>query len=244
MDYSNRSRVGLSNQEITRLGKVAREAPKAEDRLAAKQELVKRFLGLAIDDAKKRSKRLSESGWKTERDKELESEIIQWGMLGLCHAAETYNPDRGSFKSWVSLQIKHFTTRGMATRWNLLHLSSQAKEQLRDVLTAREAMAEDGNHNPSASELADFVGLTEERVVQVVRAGAAGWADYDSIDLKLLGEGDGIDEILDQLEVEEIIGGTPLEDEFRDWAETDRGGRGLKRITRKAEALIDEPQES
>ncbi len=145
----------------------------------AREALVERFLPLA--------RRLAS---RYGSPHEAYDDLVQVAALGLLAAIDRYDPARGTaFRSFAVPTIlgelkRHFRNTG----WSI-HVPRGAQEMaLRVDQAAREVAARTGR-NPRVVELAEYLEVTPEEVVQGIDAGAAHYAK--SLDAPLGTDEDG-----------------------------------------------------
>ncbi|MEL6349189.1 MAG: sigma-70 family RNA polymerase sigma factor [Myxococcota bacterium] len=91
-------------------------------------------------------------------------DLRQYGYVGLLKAAKRFEPDKGvRFTSYARWWVRAEMTRSMEKGGRAIRLPGGAVEQLRRLRTASRRMERDGSE-PTARELADETGMTEERV--------------------------------------------------------------------------------
>ncbi len=139
-----------------------------EDR-AARDELVARYLPLA----RKLARRYSSSSEPFE-------DLVQVASLGLVKAVERFDPERGfAFTSFAVPTIvgelkRYFRDAGWA-----LHVDRGAQERARKVLDAQRKMTVASGHAPTVQELALYLEMSDEDVLDALQAAEA----YDAVSL-------------------------------------------------------------
>jgi RNA polymerase sigma-B factor len=129
----------------------------------ARDELVERYMRLASMLARRYS-----------RTSEPLEDLEQVACLGLVHAVDRFDPERGTAFSTFAVPTilgelrRHFRDRTWSVR---------VPRDLRDAVTAvdrtSEALAGELGRSPSAAEVADAAGLATERVVEAREAALA-----------------------------------------------------------------------
>lgn len=139
-----------------------------EDR-AARDELVGRYLPLA----RKLARRYSSSSEPFE-------DLVQVASLGLVKAVERFDPERGfAFTSFAVPTIvgelkRYFRDAGWA-----LHVDRGAQERARKVLDAQRKMTVATGHAPTVQELALYLEMSDEDVLEGLQTAEA----YDAVSL-------------------------------------------------------------
>lgn len=140
-----------------------------EGDLAAREELVQRFLPLARDLALRYS-----------YTDEPFDDLFQVACLGLIKAVDRFQPDRGSkFTSYAAPTIlgelkRHFRDKG----WSI-HVPRDIQERTLAVSHATEGLSKDLGRSPKVREVAAALGCTVEKVLEAQDAAAS----YDAASL-------------------------------------------------------------
>ncbi len=108
-------------------------------------------------------------------------DVISVGMLGLIHAVDRFDPDRGTkFATFAVPTIRGEIQRyfrdhtwGVRVPRRIQELSIKARE-------AREKLALERGHAPTYAELAHYLGVREEELVEALEVGR----QYDSVSLE------------------------------------------------------------
>jgi len=136
---------------------------------AAREALVERFMPLARSLAR-----------RYDRSSEPYEDLMQVASLGLLKALDRFDPERGpSFASFAIPTIlgemrRYFRDSG----WSL-HVPRGDKERALKVRDAQEAFANSHGHAPTVAQLAQFLELEEEQVIDALLAIQA----YESLSL-------------------------------------------------------------
>jgi RNA polymerase sigma-B factor len=136
---------------------------------AARDALVERFMPLARSLAR-----------RYDRSSEPYEDLMQVASLGLLKALDRFDPERGpSFASFAIPTIlgemrRYFRDSG----WSL-HVPRGDKERALKVRDAQEAFANEHGHAPTVAQLAQFLELEEEQVIDALLAIQA----YESLSL-------------------------------------------------------------
>lgn len=154
---------------------------------AARDELVQRFLPLA----RKLARRYVQSS-------ESYEDLVQVASLGLVKAVERFDPDRGfAFTSFAVPTIvgelkRHFRDTGWA-----LHVDRGAQERARKITEAQQAISARTGRPPRVDELAQYLELSEEEVLDGLQVAEA--YGTVSLDAPLTGDDDASSTRLDAI---------------------------------------------
>ena len=120
----------------------------------------------------------------------LEAEdLIQEGMIGLCHAMERFDPERGfRFSTYATYWIKQRVRRALDRQGHMIHLPADAFYAARKAESLRDGMQEQLGREPTLAELADASGVSEQRLEAVIGC----LAEPLSLDAPITDEGDGL----------------------------------------------------
>ncbi len=130
---------------------------------AARDELIARFLPLA----RKLARRYVQSS-------EPYDDLVQVASLGLVKAVERFDPDRGfAFTSFAVPTIvgelkRYFRDTGWA-----IHVDRGAQERARRINEARQAISARSGRPPRVDELAQYLELSEEEVLDGLQVAEA-----------------------------------------------------------------------
>jgi RNA polymerase sigma-B factor len=153
----------------------------------ARDELIERFLPLA----RKLARRYMPST-------EPYEDLVQVASLGLVKAVERFDPDRGfAFTSFAVPTIvgelkRYFRDAGWA-----LHVDRGAQERARRVIHGQQKISARTGHPPTISELAQYLEMTEEDVLDGLQTAEA--YDAVSLDAPLQGTDDGTSSRLESI---------------------------------------------
>ena len=137
---------------------------------AAREELVKRFLPLARQLAR-----------RYQRTNEPLDDLMQVASMGLVKAIDRFDPSRGTaFSTYAVPTIlgelkRYFRDSGWA-----VHVPRGMQERVMKLDQASQELHRKLGRSPSASELADELRLTSEEVLEAMEASSA----YDAISLE------------------------------------------------------------
>jgi RNA polymerase sigma-B factor len=154
--------------------------------VSARDELIARFLPLA----RKLARRYVSAS-------EPYDDLVQVASLGLVKAVERFDPDRGyAFTSFAVPTIVGELKRYFRdTAW-ALHVDRGAQERARKIAEAQEEVAAQTGRPPTIDELAQYLEMTEEEVLDGLQTADA----YDAISLDAPMAGDDA-EMSSRLEV-------------------------------------------
>ena len=131
--------------------------------LAAREELVERFLPFARDLARRYS-----------YTDESFDDLVQVASVGLIKAIDRFDPDRGAkFTSFAAPTIlgelkRHFRDKGWA-----LHVPRDLQERTLAVTRETEALSKSLGRSPKVREVADSLGCSVEAVLEAQEASAS-----------------------------------------------------------------------
>src|SRR3954471_8031149 len=124
--------------------------------LAAREELVHRFMPLARDLAARYS-----------YTDESFDDLLQVASLGLLKAIDRFEPGRGSkFTSYAAPTILGELKRHCRDKGWAVHVPRDLQERTLVVSRAREELSQQLGHSPTARELARSLGYTTEQVLE------------------------------------------------------------------------------
>ena len=129
----------------------------------ARDELIERFLPLA----RKLARRYSQSA-------EPHEDLVQVASLGLVKAVERFDPGRGfAFSSFAVPTIVGELKRYFRdTAW-ALHVDRSSQERARKIIDAQQTLSARTGQAPTIPELAEFLELTQEEVLDGIQAAEA-----------------------------------------------------------------------
>jgi len=163
---SNRSARGMSVDED--LGRLFSRWQQSED-APAREALVQRFMPLARSLAR-----------RYDRSSEPFEDLLQVASLGLLKAIDRFDPGRGhSFPSFAVPTIlgemrRYFRDCG----WSV-HVPRGDQERALRVRDAQETLANERGHSPTVNQLAEYLELDTEQVLDAMQAIQA----YESLSL-------------------------------------------------------------
>ncbi|MCE7009807.1 sigma-70 family RNA polymerase sigma factor [Kibdelosporangium philippinense] len=184
VELSKRIEVGLYATELLRrhaegedighdpaeLKILAREGRQAKD------HMIRANLRLVVSQARKRS----QAGLPM-------LDVIQEGNLGLIRAVEKFDYSKGfKFSTYAMAWIKQAIGRGLAEQTRTVRLPVHVVEELAKFRRVERKLETKLNRDPTPEELAEEVGTTAERIVELRRAGR----DAVSLDTPVGEDGD------------------------------------------------------
>lgn len=153
----------------------------------ARDDLIERFLPLA----RKLARRYVPSS-------EPYEDLVQVASLGLVKAVERFDPGRGfAFTSFAVPTIvgelkRYFRDSGWA-----LHVDRSAQERARKIIEAEQQITVQTGHSPTVNELAQYLEMSEEEVLDGLQTAEA--YDAISLDAPLQSDEDGVTTRLDSI---------------------------------------------
>lgn len=130
-------------------------------------------------------------------------DLIQVGLIGLINAIDRFEPDRGiKFSTYATPTIvgeikRHFRDRA----WNL-KVPRWLQELNLQVVKANDLLAQKLGRSPSVTEIAEYVGCTEEDALNAMELGNA--YETVSLDSRLAVEGDAPLTLSDSIGIEDL----------------------------------------
>ncbi|RLC48578.1 MAG: hypothetical protein DRH70_00690 [Candidatus Coatesbacteria bacterium] len=147
----------LTREEEIELGRRARKGDKA-----AIEQLVKSNLRFVVSIAKKYA-----------NNRVPLPDLINEGNIGLIEAAKRYDPSKANrFVTYAKWWILQSIRAALAAQAGIVRLPIKQTVKLRAIKKAYEHLRDKLDRAPDAREVAEYVGLSEERVETLMRAAA------------------------------------------------------------------------
>jgi len=130
-------------------------------------------------------------------------DLIQVGLIGLIHAIDRFEPDRGiKFSTYATPTVvgeikRHFRDRA----WNL-KVPRWLQELNLQVVKANDLLAQKLGRSPSVEDIAEYVGCSEEDALNAMELGNA--YETVSLDSRLAIEGDAPLTLSDSIGMEDF----------------------------------------
>jgi len=122
-------------------------------------------------------------------------DVVSFGIEGLIDAIEKYYPTKGAkFESYALMRIRGaIIDKIRSSDW----LPRTLRKKIRDIKVATERLKQQMGRIPTTKEVADFMGMSEEKVLEILSADVSINSIYDK-----KGTGEDSVEIIDTIEDE------------------------------------------
>lgn len=150
-------------------GSLARAAQRGDH--DARQRLIEANMRLVINIA------------KAYRSRSIPLEdLIQEGAIGLMHAVERFDPDKGfRFSTYATHWIKQSIGRAIDNKSKAIRLPAHVSQSLRKIDKERARLMREFGHEPSMEQLAAAIGISAKRLQQMMQSAQ----DLLSLDMKV-----------------------------------------------------------
>lgn len=97
------------------------------------------------------------------------SDLIQEGNMGLMHAIDKFDPERGNkFSTYATWWIRHAVGRAIADQGRTIRLPAHMNEKIRKVKDAAFRLSQKSGNEPSSQEIAEELDMPAEKVEELL----------------------------------------------------------------------------